>query len=91
MGDGEENMIERQVFVTWYKPEEKLPLTDEIVIVTASGKIANVAFDHTFAIASYCEGEGWWLDCAENEKDMDELTVHAWCDLEPYGKVKNEG
>ena len=79
-------MIERQVIVTWHKPEEKLPLTDELVIATVSGKIANITFDHCFAIASYCEGEGWWIDCAENEKDMDELTVHAWCDLEPYDR-----
>lgn len=78
-------MIERQVIVTWHKPEEKLPLKDELVIVTVSGKIANITFDHCFAIASYCEEEGWWIDCAQNENDMGDLTVHAWCDLEPYG------
>ena len=78
-------MIERQVIVTWYKPEEKLPLTDELVIVTVSGKIANITFDHAFAIASYCEGEGWFFDDIADEKDIDDLIVNAWCDLEPYG------
>ena len=77
-------MIERQVIVTWYTPEEKLPLTDELVIATVSGKIANVTFDHAFAIASYCEGEGWWFDGIESEQDMDCLKVDAWCDLNPY-------
>ena len=50
-------LIERQVIVTWYTPEEKLPPDDDLVIVTVSGKIANMEFDHAFAIADYTSGE----------------------------------
>lgn len=30
-------MVERQVIVTWYTPEEKLPEEDVFVVVTLSG------------------------------------------------------
>ena len=35
-------MIERQMFVTWYTPKEKLPKEGEIVIATISGKGKNI-------------------------------------------------
>ena len=36
---GELMMIERQVIVTWYTPEEKLPADDNFMVVTISGKV----------------------------------------------------
>lgn len=78
-------MIERQVFVTWYTPEEKLPPDDIFVIATISGKCGGVTYDHTFAIATYYSDEGWCFDGMDPEESDASITVNAWCDLEPYG------
>jgi len=79
-------MIERQVIVTWYKPEEKLPPEDESVVVTASGTDENKIYDHALLIANYADdGCGWIFDdFSENA----EMTVHAWADLDPFGGDK---
>lgn len=76
-------MIERQVFVTWYTPDEKLPPEGEIVVVTMSGQAGCIEYDHSFALAEYYKDDGWYL--TDDDDMMDELTVHAWCDLKPYG------
>ena len=75
-------VIERQAIVTWHTLEEKRPPEDDIVLVTISGTNR----DHCFALASYTDDEGWvlWSD------DLEEFTVHAWCDLEPYKGGGNE-
>ena len=75
-------MIERQVIVNWYTPEEKLPEEGEFVIVTFSGNDQDhrIKYDHTFGIAEWCnDGEGWYL-----YDGPPEFTIHAWSDLEPY-------
>lgn len=78
--------IERQVITTWHTPAERLPEDDCFVIVTVSGKCDNVTYDHAFAIANYLEDEdGWWFDDPLLERSHDDITVHAWADLEPYG------
>ena len=82
---GELMMIERQVIVTWYTPEEKLPADDNFMVVTISGKVGGVTYDHAFAIADYCEGEGWYIDGIDPEVSDANISVNAWCDLEPYG------
>ena len=75
-------MFERQVIVNWYTPEEKMPEEGTFVVVTISGRAGNVIYDHTLAIGNWFEdGLGWEID----GEDFDELTVHAWADLEPYG------
>lgn len=74
-------MIERQVIVTWYTPEEKLPAEDEGVIATVSGDVNGaLIFEHAILIVGYNKAEGWYSD----DYNFTELTVHAWCDLEPY-------
>lgn len=79
-------MIERQVITTWYTPEEKLPKDDYFVIVTVSGTLRNVTYDHAFAIANYIEDDGgWWFEDPLMERFNDDVTVHAWADLAPYG------
>ena len=77
------SLIERQVFTTWYTPEEKLPPEGIIVVATVSGKKGkNITFDHAFALAEwYDDGEGWDL----TDIKLDDLEIHAWADLEPYG------
>lgn len=73
-------MIERQVIATWYTPEKKLPEEDIAVVATVSGDAGNCGFEHAVIIMYYCKDEGWYsLDI-----DFKWVTVHAWCDLEPY-------
>lgn len=75
-------MIERQTIVTWYTPREKLPKEGEIVIATISGCTKHVTYDHAFALVEwYADGLGFTL----TDIELDEFTVHAWCDLQPYG------
>lgn len=74
-------LIERQVIVSWYKPEEKLPPAEwDTVICTVSGRAGNVIFDHAVEMMSFDKDSGWW----SYNYDFDELTVHAWCDLKAY-------
>ena len=79
MGEG---LIEKQVIVQWYTPEEKMPEPCTFVVVTFSGKSKNVTYDHALGVADWCDdGEGWCLDSYQN---LDGFTIHAWADLEPY-------
>ena len=80
---GKCKVIERQVIATWYTPEEDLPEEGEIVVATVSGKSGNVKYDSTFALVEWWKDTGWVM--SEDDKQMDEFVVHAWCDLEPYG------
>ena len=80
---GEEEMIERQVIVTWTEPEKKKPEPDVFAILTVSAKVANVTYDHAFALATWGEEDGWIFD--DPLLDGADVTVHAWADLEPYG------
>ena len=74
-------MIERMQIVNWYTPEEKMPPEGKMVVVTISGKCGSTSMDHAVSIATWFDdGEGWMLN-----EDADEFTVHAWCDLKPYG------
>lgn len=74
-------MIENQVIAFW-NPPDKHPKEGNIVVVTVSGKMGkNITYDHAFALASWFDdGEGWLLE----DIHLDDLVIHAWCDLEPY-------
>ena len=77
-------MIERQVIVTWYRPEEKLPPEGCTVVATISGKAGNVVYEKAMAMMEWAsDGCGWMA--ADMDVEFDSLTVHAWCDLESYG------
>ena len=76
--------VVRQDIVTWYTPEEKLPSPGDIIPVTISGSDSRhrMIYDHAFALASWFDdGEGWQIYGLD---DLDDFTIHAWCDLEPY-------
>ena len=73
--------IERQVIVTWYTPKEKLPPDDTSVLVTVSGRRGSCLYDRALMIGEFSQDEGWFIEGEE----LDSLTVHAWCDIEPYG------
>lgn len=76
-------VIERQVIVNWYTPEEKMPPDGIFVVVSFSGKSGNIKYDHTFGIADWFDdGLGWIIDGLPEDA---EFTIHAWCDLMPYG------
>jgi len=87
-------MIERQVIVTWFTPEEKLPEEGMLVVLSVSGHIGdNIELDHTLKIGSYYEdGLGWDFEGVDEEREDIDITVHAWADLSPYGfKEVNNG
>ena len=79
-------LIERQVFVTWYTPDEKLPPDDIFVVITMSGTGPYITYDHALMLAEWDSVEGWIIDGLN--ADTEKVTVHAWCDLEPYGGGK---
>lgn len=72
--------IERQVIVTWFTPEEKLPEEDVCVLATVTATAGNKRFIRTILPVFYCKSEGWY----ELDYGFSEMTVHAWCDLDPY-------
>lgn len=72
--------IERQVIVTWFTPEEKLPEEDIGVLATVTARVKNREFIRAILTVFYCKSEGWY----ELDYGFTELTVHAWCDLDPY-------
>ena len=57
-----------------------------------SGSFAHVTYDHAFVLAEwYADGDGWYFhDEILNQTRKENITVHAWCDLEPYGVVQRE-
>lgn len=74
-------MIKRQMIVTWWKPDEKLPPKEwDTVICTVSGRAGNINFDRAIMFMSFDEECGWF----SYDYEFDELTVHAWADLEEY-------
>ena len=74
-------MTVRQDIIMWYTPEEKLPPIGQFVIATISGKGEHIRYDHSLTIAEWYE-DGWFLT---DDTKIKEFTVHAWCDLKPYG------
>lgn len=74
-------MIERQVIVTWYTPEEKTPGEDDGVIATVSGDVNGaIIFERAIIVVRWNKTEGWYSE----DYSFTHLTVHAWCDLEAY-------
>ena len=68
----------------WTRPDEALPITDDIVLVSISGNFNHIRFDHCLELASY-DKDGWLLETLP-EVDMDDFTIHAWMPLpEAYG------
>ena len=56
--EGDDRMsaaVERQVIVTWYTPDEKMPPEGDFVVVPFSGTDRNRTYDHAFGIAN------WWM------------------------------
>ena len=68
----------------WTLPEEALPITDDIVLISLSGTFGHVHFDHAYELASY-DKDGWLFE-TYLEADPSEFTIHAWMPLPPaYG------
>lgn len=76
--------IERQQFVTWYTPEEKLPDEGHYTLVTFSGSVGkSIWYEHAFGVAAYWPDEELW-EIETPNYHVDDLVIHAWCDIEPY-------
>ena len=68
----------------WTRPDEALPITDDIVLVSISGKLGHITLDHALEFASY-DKDGWLLETFP-EADPEEFTIHAWMVLpQAYG------
>lgn len=51
-------MIEKQVIVQWYTPDEKMPEECVFVVVTYSGKARNVTYDHALGTGAETVRDG---------------------------------
>ncbi len=77
-------MIERQVIVSWFTPEEKLPPEGEGVVVTVNGRVRRTTYENALTMAYYYKEDGWFFeDDYLNTKEA-EIAVKAWCDIDPY-------
>lgn len=75
-------MIEKQVIVIWYTPDERLPEPYTLVAATISGRRGRMIYERTLCIVEWADDGCGWMP-AEGP-DFDELIVHAWCDLEIF-------
>lgn len=71
----------KKIEVTWFTPTEELPPEDKIVLATINGRAEGITFSNAVVELGYVSSQGWYSP----EYDFTELTVIAWCDLEPYG------
>ena len=73
----------------WIQCSERLPETDEFVLVSLSGRYKNIRFEHACEIADYADNE-WFINAyprmtVEIANDL----IEAWMPLpEPYKEVK---
>lgn len=72
-------MVEKQVIVQWYTPDEKHPKLDTRVVATIDGRYKNIIFKKALVVLEWSDDCGWLSD----DYDFEELDVIAWCDLEP--------
>ena len=79
-----EEMKERQVIVTWFTPEEKMPDEDLFYVVTFSGKDGNQHYENAIGTGAWYS-DGWYIIGLSEDADF---TVHAWADLDPFGGTK---
>lgn len=78
-------VAKRQVIATWYTPKEKLPPQDCYVVVSFSGHVpGECGYENVLGTGAYYSREGWLIDGLTDEESS-YMTVHAWCDIEPYG------
>ena len=74
-------LVENQVIVQWHRSSQE-PKEGEIVVATVSYNVGSCHCDHVL------EEVWWWKEIGyelADGDDVDNLVVHAWCDLEPYG------
>lgn len=62
----------------WISPKERLPETDEAVLVIVNANYQNLVFRHACVLAEYIKNEGWIL----NDYPMvDNLEILYWAEL----------
>ena len=62
-------------------PEEHI-----FVVVTVSGDFGSIKYDHGITVANWADdGDGWIYDDPILNRFKDDVIIHAWCDLAPYG------
>lgn len=78
-------MIEKQCIVTWYTPEEKPAPEDVWLYITISGRAEHTLYEKAPAVGVFYGDEGWIVKGVDLEIPGTNITVDAWCDLEPFG------
>lgn len=71
----------------WINAKERLPDTDECVLVIASGKYKNIELVDAYELANYFSGCGW---CMDAYPDMEDLSITWWMYLPDPPKVDPE-
>lgn len=62
----------------WISVKDRLPETDECVLVIASGRYKNTKLVDAYVLANCYAGEGWCLDAYP---EMDYLSISWWMPL----------
>lgn len=74
-----EELEEVKVERSWISVKDRLPETDELVLVSASGKpLPNITYDRAVVLASYDRVEGWII---EEYPEWDTPEVTHWMPL----------
>lgn len=59
----------------WINVKERLPDTDECVLVIVSGKYKDIELVDAYELANYFSGCGW---CLDSYPDMEDLSITWW-------------
>lgn len=62
----------------WIPVTERLPETEDLVLVTVDGICGNVEFVGACLLADFEPGHGWWLD---GYPDAEDFTISHWMPL----------
>lgn len=62
----------------WISVKDRLPETDECVLVIASGRYKNIKLVDAYELANYYAGEGWYL---EAYPEMEDPYITWWMPL----------
>lgn len=76
--------MRKEINVTCYTPDEKLPPDGEIVMVLISGfDGAYTRYKNCITSAEFYKDEGWFIKEIDTDIEGAWVTVHAWVDYGP--------
>jgi hypothetical protein len=66
----------------WWNPRQCKPKQGQLVVATIDYKVGSCTYTRELAILTYWKDTGYEF---ADGSEVDDLVVHAWADLEPYG------